>query len=390
MAKEPGTMPDAELLKGKQVAITGRLASMTRTEAAQLIRAHGGSFASTVSQRTSILIVGQDGWPLQKDGRLTEKLRKAHLFQRSGIAIDVLSEDELLTRIGFKEHTEGVRRLYSTAQLSRLLKIPGSSLRKWVKAGLLSPIETAGGVSHFDFGQVVSAKTLCGLFEAGVKPERLRRSIRQLQSWLGSVDQPLLQLAVLEGNGDLLIRLDDGLAEPSGQRCLDFYEVEVDPALSMTQPPATVDLLFESACDNEEAGHWEEAAEAYRQALLIGGPNSAICFNLANVLYRLGKTEQAVERYCQAVELDRSFGEAWNNLGVVLSDLGREKEAVTAFKQALSQDPGYADARYNLADVLDGIGDGIEARRHWQSYLSQDHESPWANYARRRLTAIGG
>jgi len=52
-----------------------------------------------------------------------------------------------------------------------------------------------------DEGQVVSARTMSGLVEAGVKPERIRRSIEQMRTWLGSIEQPLLQLAILEQNG---------------------------------------------------------------------------------------------------------------------------------------------------------------------------------------------
>src|SRR5262249_8022970 len=121
---------DGAVLKGKRVAFTGRLASMTRAEAVALVRVHGGIFVSSLSRRTSVLVVGQDGWPLQKDGRLTSKLRKAQAFERAGQRITVLSEEEFLSRLGLESHTEEVRRLYSTAQLSSLLKIPGDRVRR--------------------------------------------------------------------------------------------------------------------------------------------------------------------------------------------------------------------------------------------------------------------
>ncbi|HYV37631.1 MAG TPA: tetratricopeptide repeat protein [Gemmataceae bacterium] len=382
-------MADMEFLKDKQVAVTGRLASLTRTEAAELIQAHGGRCVPTVNRQTAYLIVGQDGWPLQKDGRLTSHLRKAQLLKRSGSPIEVLSEEDLLARIGSGLHHEEVQRLYSTAQLSRILKISGSSLRRWVKTGLLHPAKDLNGISHFDYDQVVSAKSLCKLIQAGVKPYTLRQSMRQLQTWLPGVEQPLLQLAVLEGNGELLVRLEDGLAEPTGQRHFDFDESVAEPTLSLPQPEATPDEWFGLGCDHEEGGDLDKASEAFRQALLRGGPNSVICFNLANVLYRLGNKEQAVERYYQAVELDRSFAEAWNNLGIVLGEVGKHSDAIFAFERAISLSPGYADARYNLADLLDSIGDLAGAASQWQSYLAQDCQSKWAKYARERLTAMG-
>jgi tetratricopeptide (TPR) repeat protein len=380
--------PNADFIKDKQVAFTGRLASMTRAKAAELVRAHGGSFVATVSQRTSFLVVGQDGWPLQQDGRLTDKLRKARSLQRAGSPITVLPEGELLSRLGLEPRAEEVRQHYSTAQLSRLLKIPGDRLRRWVAAGLIQAAETINGISLFDYSQVVSARTLCDLFHAGVRPDRLRRSIRQLQSWMDNVEQPLLQLAVLERNGDLVVRLEDGLAEPTGQRCFDFADCEEHHTVSLSQPPLTADEWFELGCQHENGDRLGEAVEAYRQALLASGPNFHISFNLANVLYRQGDKEQAVERYHQALELDQSAAEVWNNLGVALADLARAEQAVAAFERALAANPQYADAHYNLADHLESTGRSREAIEHWQAYVNQDPHSEWAAHARRRLRKV--
>jgi tetratricopeptide (TPR) repeat protein len=362
---------------------------MTRAEAANLIRTHGGCFSATVNRLTSLLVIGQDGWPIEKDGRLTTKLRKARSLQRTGFAITVLTEEEMFARLGLESPAESVSRLYSTAQLARLLKIPGDRIRRWEAAGMIQPVETAQGISFFDYGQVVSARTMSGLVEAGVKPARLRRSIEQMQTWMGNIGQPLLQLAVLEQNGKLLVRLDDGLAEPSGQRHFDFDKTPDPLHVSLPHRPATAEQWFEQGWQHEEAGHYRDAVEAYRQALFHGGPNPAICFNLANVLNAHGKKQQAVERYYQAVELNCMDADAWNNLGVVLSDLGQTGEAIAAFKQALAIDSDNADAQYNLADLLDETGHETEATIHWRAYSAKDHNSRWATHARERLNASG-
>jgi tetratricopeptide (TPR) repeat protein len=382
--------PEKALLQGMRVAFTGRLASMTRAEAADLVRAHGGRFTATLNRFTSLLVVGQDGWPFEKDGRLSGKLRKARSLQRKGVGITVLTEEELFARLGLDSRAEGVSRRYSTVQLARLLKIPGDRIRRWAAAGVIRPVETTQGISYFDYGQVVSARTMSRLVEAGVKPERLRRSIEQMQRWMGSIEQPLLQLAILEQGGKLLVRLDDGLADTSGQRQFDFDNLSEPPEVSLRQPPATSQKLFEQGCENEDCGRFDEAVEAYRQALLLGGPNPTICFNLANALNAMGQKEQAVERYYQAVELNRTDVDAWNNLGVVLSDLGRTREAIAAMEQALAIDRDYADAHYNLADLLDESAEEIEATAHWRAYAAKDPCGAWATHARERLNAGGG
>ena len=48
-------------LRGQHVAFTGRLASMTRAEAEELVSAHGGEFVSFPNRRTDYLVVGQEG-----------------------------------------------------------------------------------------------------------------------------------------------------------------------------------------------------------------------------------------------------------------------------------------------------------------------------------------
>jgi tetratricopeptide (TPR) repeat protein len=326
--------------------------------------------------------------PFEKDGRLSSKLRKARSLKRNGIEIIVWTEEELFARLGFEAPAEGVSRRYSTVQLARLLQIPGDRIRRWAAAGVIRPVETRHGINYFDYGQVVSARTMCGLVEAGVKPGRLRRSIEQMQKWMGSIEQPLQQLALLEQNGELLVRLDDGLADASGQRRFDFDGNSELLELSLPRPPVTFEEMFELGCQHEESGRFNEAVEAYRRALLLGGPRPTICFNLANVLNAVGQKEKAVERYYQVVELNRADVDAWNNLGVVSAELGRVREAVAAFEQVLAIDKDHADAHYNLADLLDETGHETEAAAHWHAYAAKDHDGAWAMYARQRLNAV--
>src|SRR5262245_8202101 len=299
------SVADRSFLQGKQVAFTGRLAAMTQADAADLVRAHGGTYTDSVNRFTAFLIVGQDGWPFESDGRLSTKLRNARSLQRKGYGISVLSEDEFFVRLGLDSPTEGISRLYSTAQLADLLKIPGERIRRWAAAGVIRPVKIMQNISYFDSGHAVSARTMSELVQAGVKPERLRRSIEQMQRWVGRIEQPLLQLSLLEQDGKVLVRLPDGLADTSGQRYFDFDEI-LDPLeVTLSRQPATAEELFEQGCRHEESGHFNEAVEAYRYALLMGGPNSTTCFNLANVLNAMGNKEQAAERYYQAVELNR-------------------------------------------------------------------------------------
>jgi tetratricopeptide (TPR) repeat protein len=379
---EMGT--EAELLRGKTVAFTGRLASMTRAKAAELIRSFGGRWAPTISKRTSLLVVGQEGWPLRKDGRLSHKLLLTRKLQDYH-AIEVITEADLLARLGLASQSS----LLSTAQLSQVLKVSGERIRRWVELGLLRPAATVAGVHSFDFQQAAWARSLCEFAAAGITPKRLRRSLEELRRWLPHVEQPLEQLAVLEKDGQLMIRLQEGaLCEPAGQGLFDFEEQAPARALPVESPEDNAEAWFERGCEHEDKGRLEDAAKAYRQALLYGGPDRDACFNLANVLYTLGDYAMAAERYRQALEIDRTFVEAWNNLGNVLADLGEYDEAEQAFKRVLKLDPSQGDVHYNLAELLDKTGKVTRASEHYRCYLRYQPVGPWSEHARRRLKRL--
>jgi tetratricopeptide (TPR) repeat protein len=349
--------PERDWLRGKQVAISGRLASMSRSEAAALIATHGGQVVAGLTRTTDWLLVGQGGEPLDHDGRLTARLQKAQQLQRRGYPIGILPEEDFLAWVGLDSRGE-IHRLYTTIQMCRILRLPPQRLRSWLRVGLVQPVETVQGIAYFDYQQVSWARTLCELTRAGVRPEQIRRSLEQLRRWL-PVERPLAQLGLLEQNGQLLVRLESGqLAEPSGQRHFDFAADTAPEVVEAAPRQRTAEQWFETGCDLEVAGHLPQAADAYRQALLVGGPDANVCYNLANVLYHLGDKGQAAERYRQAVEVNPGFAEAWNNLGNVLGDLEQYEEAIAAYRQALKLNPQWGDAHYNLAVTLDQLKRG--------------------------------
>jgi DNA ligase (NAD+) len=70
---------DSSALRSR-VAFTGRLACMTRAEAFEVVRSHGGTPSQEVTRRTNVLVVGELGWPLLDDGRPSNKLSRAGTY----------------------------------------------------------------------------------------------------------------------------------------------------------------------------------------------------------------------------------------------------------------------------------------------------------------------
>ena len=85
-ALSPGDMPRGGPLAGKTFVITGTLPSLSRKEAGQLIQKRGGKVLSSVSSKTSYLVVGEDAG---------SKLAKA-----KELGVSLLTEEELLKLTG--------------------------------------------------------------------------------------------------------------------------------------------------------------------------------------------------------------------------------------------------------------------------------------------------
>ena len=119
--------------------------------------------------------------------------------------------------------------------------------------------------------------------------------------------------------------------------------------------------------------------------MAAGGLDATTCFQLAELLYRLGDLAAARERYWMAIEIDEDYVEARANLGCVLAETGQLHLAVAAFQGALAYHPEYPDVHYHLARTLDEIGDATTAERHWQRFLELAPDSPWADEAMARV-----
>ena len=146
----PGEL-DSSALKGS-VAFTGRLACMSRAEAFEVVRQHGGTPSQAVTKRTNLLIVGELGGPLLDDGRPSNKLARATSY-----GIPVVSERRFLEWIG-KAVPEAVQKTYSGEQLAALSKLPSTTIQELVQFGLL---DERGG--RFGFCDLASARQIAKL-----------------------------------------------------------------------------------------------------------------------------------------------------------------------------------------------------------------------------------
>ncbi len=369
---------------------------MTHDEARVRLAAIGCRTVMRPTAKTRFVIVGRGGAPVGDDGRPTVALTKARSLIDTGQDLTLVSEVDLLEQLGMDDARADLERLYTINQLARLLSVPSSRVRAWVRSGLLAPVRTHGRLGFFDFGQVSAAKTLRELTTKGVPPATIRRSLRELAQWMPERAN-LGQLAVAD---DVVVHLPDGrIADPSGQLRLGFSAQrnaerrDATPVTSIARSAPSVDTAdawFDHGVDAEAAGRLADAVRAYTRALGHDPSYTEAWFNLGNAQYELGQKRDAVASFERALALDPSYEEAWNNLGNVHSELGELAIAIDAYHRALAINPSYADAHYNLADTHALLGDVRDARHHWTLYLEQDPHSSDAAYIRARLARLDG
>jgi hypothetical protein len=148
---------DSSALKSS-VAFTGRLACMTRAEAFEVVRQHGGTPSQTVTKRTKLLIVGELGWPLLDDGRPSNKLARARSYSVpvEGCRWIVALHQQVITPFGFGNISGLLSRLSVRKQIIGI--VPTVIDRKHELAAFVSTRS-----SLFDFEAIAGA---------GMEPQR--------------------------------------------------------------------------------------------------------------------------------------------------------------------------------------------------------------------------
>ncbi len=344
------------------VAFTGRLACMTRSEAFEVVRSHGGTPSEAVTRQTNVLIVGELGWPLLDDGRPSNKLSRA-----SSYGIPVVSERRFLEWTG-KAVPDSLHRTYSADQIATLSKLSNGTIDELVRFGLLDP---RGGL--FGFRDLASARQISKLFADGIALSEIIRSVKEVRQWLPQADLCNLRLHPAPSHG-IEIEQPEGRTDKRGQF-----------VLPVTPPEQNEDALFERAQAAEDIGDRAEAERLYRVLMKSDPTDAASPFNLGNMLRTDGRKVEAEAAFRAATRADPMFAEAWYNLSDLLDEQGWSEAAIDCLRRALHAAPEYVDAMFNLALLLQRSNRHSEAAEYWRRYLVNDGQSEWAARARRSL-----
>jgi Flp pilus assembly protein TadD len=383
----PSSSPDAATrppLAGHLVVFTGKLSSLGRKDARALVIRLGGATADDVNAKTTMLVIGAEGFGLAVNEpeeaaarEKSNKLKRAEELngQVSGgiLPIRILSEEEFCRLAGVP--TPGaLKQQYHAMRdvLSRYRALREDHVRYLVKCGVLRPVLRTNADTFFAFPDVAVIKQANeGMAQGG----SFRSVVRAL-------------MAARQGQLEFDFRIDAAPAKIITLRRPRTASSPLAPDLRAGRMPVRDTALAEeyfraaSALDEGDDSTQDEAATAYRKALELDPYLVAALINLANIHYSRDELAEAQALYERAIGLEPDFFEAHFNLGNIYHDLGRFGDAQACYGEALKLNPFYADAHFYLAVTFEKMGQSPDARPHWRSYQQLAPQGEWVELAR--------
>lgn len=126
---------------------------------------------------------------------------------------------------------------------------------------------------------------------------------------------------------------------------------------------------------------YEDAINAYNQALKIQPDLADTWNNRGVVLTRMQRYQEAIDSYEKATQIRPNYPDAWNNKGVVLLEMQQFPEAISCYEKAIEAKADYADAWNNRGVALSKMQKYEEAVISYNQALSikNDYTDAWNN-----------
>jgi tetratricopeptide (TPR) repeat protein len=346
-------------LADQVVVFTGKLSTLGRKEAHALVLRLGGSAADEVTAKTTMVVVGEEGFP---GGEKSQKLRKAE-----DLALRIVSESDFCRMAGVQPPDDLKQQYYAQRDLLSMYRgLREDHLRYLQKWGLIRPVLRTNTETYYAFPDLLLIRQV----SADLEGAPFRAVVKSLQAARSG------QLAFdfrIDAAPARIIKLKAPKPREAGR--------EITAAAQNPHGLAEEYFLKGSALDVDESRH-NAAATWYRKALEIDPYLVPALINLANIHYGKDELAEAQALYERAIGLDPDFFEAHFNLGNIYHDLGRFPEAATCYRTALDLNARYADAHFYLAITLEKTGHSGEAKPHWRAYQQLSPNGEWVELAR--------
>jgi tetratricopeptide (TPR) repeat protein len=336
------------------VVFTGKLSCLTRQAARARVRELGGETANDVTQRTTLLVVGDEGF-LSKIDR-SRKLRTA---EQRVPRVEIISEEAFCRRAGLLTTGDLKQNLYPLRGIQKLYPELREDRIRYLEAhGLVSARVKTNAERFYDFPTLLV----------------LRHAHQELAD--GRPLRGVVQNLHDEHAGQLTLNF---APRSTPARVVAFSRPTGEPTAS---PEAWFDRGFEL---DEDPATRSDAQRAYERALELDPTYVPALINLGNLHYGDGRPDEARACFERAVELEPGSAKARFNLANVLHDRREYQAALILYRDAAALTPDFADAFFNLALTCEELELVEEAQRHWRRYLDLDPMGEWAAIAREHL-----
>jgi tetratricopeptide (TPR) repeat protein len=363
-------------LAGQVVVFGGRLAALGRRDALALVEQLGGHAAGDITHDTTLLVLGGAAGPADAD--YAAKLQRVEeMNARTPGRVRVISEAEFCRLAGIDPDDRRRRQFYEVRDIRSLYPtISENHLRYLERWSLIRPLAGTTGNRLFAFSDLATIRQLAAELERGVPLKAALRGLLAAREGQMTFD--------FHASGSATAKVlalpprDTPRSNRPGLAAVAPRAPFPDPQLAL----AAKYFVEGSRMDDGDEQKMEDAAAAYRKALVIDPDLVPAIVNLANIHYARDELIEAQALYERAIGLDPECFEAHFNLGNIHHDLGRYDEALVCYRDAVALNPRYADAHFYLAVTLEKTGHSPEAKPHWKTYQDLAPNGEWVELAR--------
>ncbi|NIO04501.1 MAG: tetratricopeptide repeat protein [Proteobacteria bacterium] len=134
---------------------------------------------------------------------------------------------------------------------------------------------------------------------------------------------------------------------------------------------------------------YEEAIEAYGEALQLTPASTDVRIRLGNAYFDNEAYEKAIETYTKTLREDPNNADVMTDLGIAYRRTHKPKKAVETFRKAARIDPSHRASRYNLGVVLlHDLNDTQGAIEAWEGFLRAEPEGQRAEQVKGMIETL--
>ncbi len=367
---------------GQVVVFAGKLASVGRHEARGLVEQHGGVVSLDVTDRTTMLVVGEGGVAStigEPDARGVAPGPKVRKAEQANLdtpgRVRIIGESDFCRLSGRPSPAALDRQYHSVRQVRELYPaVREDHLRYLEKWSLVHPVVRTKADRYYGFQDLLVIRQVSESLASGAPFRVALRALVSARDGQLTLD---FSQRVAEAHPLKVVALTP---HREGERARNAAEMA--PSSSAHFSLAAKHFHEGAALDEGTEGDQEYARLAYRKALLLDPDLVPALVNLANLYYARDELIEAQALYERAMHLDGECFEAYFNLGNIHHDLGRYLDALEHYRVAIAINPEYADAHFYLAVTLEKIGHSTEARAHWRAYRDLAPHGEWVELAK--------